>query len=487
MGNKISMGDINEKLGYPRNTRSSLGQPEFRALANVPEGEIAISDFIGIVNVEINEPDLSDPNAEFITTVLKRGRNGWVGEGTQVSDAHPYLGETGNMGYNVVGDNDCITVGRAKTGETGHGIAQRETCVNGNSTGLLQVPICKSEYEQSETDASVRSTRMGTMYPNASYSRWYGINPIDSYYGHSQWQNLAMYYTDNQGLTSTEIFHEMGEDSNNPLYIIAPTSRDGDSNNRDFIVVDNGGKFYWTPDLGDLGLYEKLDMEMKDPVFFSDDGSDYGLQQHFCSMKDRNNFAVADSNNLYIIRNGNMFVDSLQGVESCYWNLLTDDVIVATSGSFNPNNRPRILRYDSSNVSNVVWALTDDDIGTVPYVIYNSKGAMVSTYQKYGDDGIVQYDKNWKVTRRHEDTYFLQTPFSGHWQRDDTMGFFFGGDYKYVGDVYVSDVHFTRFNPVSHLSKSKRAETIRRTDAFVLLNPQHAKRWAKVRVGLLLI
>ncbi len=43
----ISIGDINEELGFSRTRNSSLGETAFRDLAGVPSGTIKMSDFYG--------------------------------------------------------------------------------------------------------------------------------------------------------------------------------------------------------------------------------------------------------------------------------------------------------------------------------------------------------------------------------------------------------------------------------------------------------
>lgn len=493
----MSISLINETLGYDKDRCSSIGDPEFRALVNIPTGEIALSDFVGIVIPRRLEPDLADPDATYVTTWVSGvgGNDGRIPVGsTGWGYAEPFGGtSTDNIserfGFGIWGDSKIMLIGCE---EERHGpsedLTKRRTLISASlSDGSLSEPTVR------EIAIHYYPNVEGMWFPNADFTVFYGI-------GHGEdLEQIGMWATTDLGLSVHEIFNTL-PDGARPCYVVVPTARDNPAD-RDAIVISTKGNCYYTTDLGDLSIYEYLNIKLWDWEW--EFGYPYSvIRQDNMSMFDKNNFAVitghdsniTESGEVYIIRDGVLTSHSLDKDHTprkCYWNTHTHEVIVAYT-AHNGWAPSGVLSFadDGFNTKTTVWVPPPEFTASSSWFLaaYNQYGAwMESGYSDRQYWPIHRYDANWNLVDIMTEDKGMNSEnqgWHGWWGENPNRSFVFSGpnnmESSSTGE-YLK-YHITRYLPSDPQTKKLKL-TIQRTDSYVLLHPHLAKRWEKIKNG----
>jgi hypothetical protein len=452
----IKISDINAYLGYQPNRRSSLGSPEFRALAQIPTGEIKISDFIEPIS-GIKELDIASVNAVWTPYAPSAGHNGLIAVGaTGKAYAEPYKIVQVNSPWTAsvvsVGDHDIAVYGNAKNVE---GIAEhtlRATKEPWSGAGANGTPV--SGYNFTWPDQN--TAEMNVIWPalmSADYNTVYGIGNITAV-----------------GSTASIVSHPANLFSRTALYGTAPDGSDirhqllivpstyVDPNKRDMMVLtdDGANTLYWyAPDLashtGWVLKHTRAGRTLANKILRG--------------FKDQDNWAFATTDNKIVIMRGGVVTEiAVSGyVGNVFWNQNNDYVYWVLNG-----------KVYESDTSNSVLIRLEFPVSS-GFTFINTKGMMARVQS--GVSGVYhysRYDKNFVLVDTL--TQFSSLELTDFWcpvwyGRDGTTMIFPTGIYS--GTQRIDRGALRLYVP----AVSAYAETVERTNAFVLLNPQYADEW----------
>lgn len=472
MAARISIGDINEEVGYARERRSSLGDPQFRALVGIPDGRIAISDFDGFVGIELDEPNIGGGGAWDVTPI-DQGANGDRPIGNVGPDSFPWH-------YHI---NGSAT------------IAELEFLVGGNATSSLDAGTREAYMPEAENSAvCVRnypfnqgeSGHVCTIIPDADFQYWASIGAAYDDDGVLHW---AMCRTGDKGFEYSTLYSDVGDGK---LWdCILPTYR-RDPNARDGMVVTDTGQVWHFPDLfteSGSTLVTTLTGWVQKEALVRVRGQ--GKQIRCISYRDSQNWAYADTQEgeeeadgtatIWIFRDGSLTrtVFPLTMITDLYWDQLRNTVI-SVGARDNGDGVDTVWSYDSTNLETVRATGVEGEIWAGHSC--NSYGLIASRYKLLEDQILpairFNFADNWASVEDGPEFFTGITGGAGGW----------GGYYGRANWTAIvcnarlgGDRGVMKFIPDE---VSKLEIGIARTDAFVEQHPRLKEKWEKIKVDL---